>query len=155
MNERTLSSAKTFLMKYIFSSVWIFGFGLGTLVLFLGAFRNRDGVGAPEEMKWLFLTVWVFGSLFIWWGCGRLKRVRTDGTVIVVSNYLEEFRIPLNEIQAVTENRWINIHPVTIHLRHPSPFGKSIVFMPRSRLFSWRSHPVVGELRELAHIEIG
>jgi hypothetical protein len=122
-------------MKYVFSSIWICGFGLGTLFLFFEAFHNRDGNGAPEEMKWQFLAAWVCGSIFIWWGCARLKRVRTDGAVLVVSNYLEEFRIPLTEIRAVTENRWINIHPVTIHLRHPSPFGNSIVFMPRSRFF--------------------
>jgi hypothetical protein len=153
MNERTLSSAKTFLMKYIFSSLWICGFGFGTLLLFFESFHAHGSNGPPEEMKWQFLAAWIGGSLFIWWGCARLKRVRTDGTVIFVSNYLEEFRIPVSEILAVSENRWINIHPVTIRLRHPSPFGSSIIFMPQSRLFSWRSHPVVGEIRELAHIE--
>jgi hypothetical protein len=85
-------------------------------------------------------------------GLRATKKVRTDGSAIYVSNYLNEVRIPFDAVRDVTENRWINIHPVTIHFRHSTPFGNRIVFMPTFRFFNWRSHPVVSELRELAHI---
>ena len=58
--------------------------------------------------------------------------------------------IPLSEISDVTENVWINIHPVTIHLRAPSEFGSRIVFMPKVRFFDFSSHPVVNELKGIA-----
>lgn len=103
-------------------------------------------------MKWQFLAIWVVGSAFILWGCSRLKRVRVDESGLLVSNYLKEIRIPFDDILDVTENRWINIHPVTIHFRQSTPFGERVVFMPRVRLFAWTSHPVVGELRTLAHV---
>jgi hypothetical protein len=42
-------------------------------------------------------------------------------------------------------------HPVTIHLRHETPFGRRITFIPKFRLLPfWRTHPIVNELRKLA-----
>ena len=152
MNERTVSSAQTFVMKCLFPAVWISGFGIGTLVLFLGGFDGRDNAAPPESMKWQFLAAWIAGSVFIWWGCARLKKVQISNDEIIVSNFLKEIRIPFNEIIDVTENRWINIHPITIHLRSDTCFGSRIMFMPTRRLFGWGAHPIVGELRGLAKL---
>src|SRR5271170_1914496 len=41
MKQRTLSSVQTFWMKFIFSTIWISMFALGTLGLFLGVFMAR------------------------------------------------------------------------------------------------------------------
>jgi hypothetical protein len=151
MSERKLSSAQTFWMKFVIPAIWISMFGLGTLGLFLGAFRGPDDLPPPGAMKWGFLAGWIVGTIFIYRECARLKRVRIEDSAIYVSNYLKEIRIPFNAIADVTENRWLNIHPVTIHLRSATEFGDRITFMPKIRIFSWRSHPVVAELRELAH----
>ena len=151
MNNRTLSSAQTFSMKFLFPTTWISMFGLGTLGLFLGAFRGPDNSPPPGGMKWGFLAAWIAGTIFIYWACARLKRVRIEDSAIYVSNYVKEIRIPFDAVANVTENRWINIHPVTIHLRSATDFGDRITFMPKICIFSWRSHPVVAELRELAH----
>lgn len=122
-------------------------FGLGTLDLFL---RGADSP-PPEGVKWGFLAAWIAGTSFFCWACARLKRVRIEDSAIYVSNYLKEIRIPFDAVADVTENRWINIHPVTIHLRSATRFGNRITFMPKMRVFSWGPHPVVAELRELAH----
>jgi hypothetical protein len=152
MSERPFSSGQTFWMKFVFPVFWISIFGLGTVGLFVGVFHDRDGGGAPEWMKWQFLAIWLLGSVFLCWSCGRLKKVRADSSAIYVSNYLTELRIPFNEIKDVTENRWIYMHPVTIHLRNASSFGSRVIFMPPVRYFSlWKSSPVVAELRQLAH----
>jgi hypothetical protein len=152
MNARTLSSAQTFWMKFVFPTLWISMFGLGTLALFLDAFRGPDNTPPSPDMKWGFLAAWAAGTVFIYWACARLKRVRVEDSTIYVSNYLKEIRIASDAIAAVTENRWLNIHPVTIHLRSATEFGDRITFMPKMRIFGWRSHPVVAELRELAHV---
>jgi hypothetical protein len=153
MTPHTLSSAQTFWMKFVFPTIWISMFGLGTLGLFLGAFRGIDKTEPPDGMKWSFLAAWIVGTAFLYWYCARLKRVRVDESEICISNYLKEIRIPFEAIKDVTENRWINIHPVTIHLRSATAFGNSIVFMPKIRFFCWSRHPVVDELRELARVE--
>ena len=80
----------------------------------------------------------------------------TSGSALVSSTFRETIRVPLRDIAEITENRWLNLHPVTLHLRRPSEFGEEIVFMPKVRPFGlWFSHPVVGELRELVARESG
>ena len=151
MNRRTLSSAQTFLVKFVFPIVWISGFGLGTLALWAGAFNGSAGNGPPHEMKLQFLAMWIAGTAFILWCCAGLKKVRIDQDSLYISNFRKEIVVPLSSIGSVTENRWINIHPVTIHFRAPTEFGNKVTFMPKARFFGlWRSHPVIGELRGAA-----
>jgi hypothetical protein len=150
-DSRHLSSAQTFFMKFVFPVIWIGGFSFGTLSLFLvGAqFQNNRGQQPPPEMKWLFLVATAMGTAFIYWTCMRLKRVDMDAQNLYISNYLTDETVPLENVETVTENRWINIHPVTIRFREPTQFGERIVFMPKIRWApSWYSHPVVQEILE-------
>src|SRR5215204_3382615 len=129
--KRRLSSLQTPLTKIVFPALWIPLFGWGTLTMFLGGFKD-----AGDNFKWLFLFGWLTGSAFIYWSCVRLKEVSVDDDYLHVSNYLKKARIPLSQIYDVTENVWLNLHPVTIHLKSPSEFGDRIVFMPPGRIFS-------------------
>jgi len=140
----TLSSRLTFITKTIFPACWILGFGAMTAFFWAG----RE---FPVETRWLFLAAWTAGALSFWWWCIPLKKVRVNGGNLYISNFWKENVIPLNFIESVTENRWVNVHPVTIHFRGDTEFGRKISFMPKSRvMFFWSSHPVVGELRRLA-----
>ncbi|MGZ3254728.1 MAG: hypothetical protein ACXU7D_10515 [Burkholderiaceae bacterium] len=150
---KTLSSAQTIFIKILFPTFWISGFGLATIILWLIPIYIKTGAHPPDEMKWDFLLAWIVGAIFIWWTCIDLKRVRIDSENLYISNYLKEVSIPLNMIVDVTENRWVNAHPVTIHFRNVTEFGQKIKFMPTVRFFSWWStHPVVAELKEIANL---
>lgn len=150
---KTISSAWTFPMKIIFPTVWISCFGAATAGLWLGSTPQGNGAQLPPGMKWQFLFAWVFGTFFILWICAGLKRVRVDFDQLYISNYRKEIAVPLSNVVDVSENRWINIHPVKIHFRLPTEFGQQITFMPTSRFFGfWSSHPVVAELKNLAGI---
>jgi len=150
MQER-ISSLQTFVMKLIFPAFWISGFGFGTLNLWLGTFRGENDQQPEDFIKWQFLIMWIIGTAFILWSVSRLKRVRIDANNLYVSNYFKEIVTPLNNIHSVTENRWLNIHPVTIHFKKSTHFGDKISFMPTIRYFAfWSSHPVVSRLRSLA-----
>ena len=144
--SRRLSSLQTPLMKILLPLFWIPFWGFGTVILFFGRFEGGD-----PDLQWIFLFGSVGGFVLIYWSCMRLKAVRVDDNFLYVSNYLKEISIPLSEIYDVTENAWINIHPVTIHLKSPSEFGEEIVFMPKARYFAFFNfhHPVVDELKEL------
>ena len=147
---QTLSSAQTFVMKFVFPVLWIGAFAIGTLSLFLfpNSWHGADG-GPPEaEVKWLLLFATIAGSAFIWWACVRLKRVRMDAKALYISNYSTEIVVPLAHVAAVTENRWVNSHPVTIAFHADTEFGSEVTFMPKVRWFGlWSSHPVVEEIR--------
>ena len=149
----TLSSAQTFWMKVVVPVLWIGGFAVGTTAMFLASQWLHDSAGhpPPSEMKWIFLFVTLAGSAYIYWYCVRLKRVSIEGSSLVISNYLKEIVVPLRELESVSENRWINIHPVTLSFRRETDFGRRVMFMPCLRWFSFlSSHPVVDELRTAA-----
>lgn len=147
---RTISSGITFFYKFIFTTVWITGFGSGTVAMFLAGNHFRDKAGLPQspEIRWQFLMAWIIGSLFILWGCSRLKRIRIDDKALYISNYFKEIEVPLREVLNISENRWINIHPVTLTFKDTTRFGSSVVFMPKARFSIFSSHPVVAEIRE-------
>jgi hypothetical protein len=149
----TLSSAQTFVMKFVFPSVWIGVFAIGTLALFLlpDPWHGTDGAPPDPRTKWFFLLATLLGTGFIWWLCIPLKRVRMDSTALYVSNYATDIVVPLTSVAEVTENRWVNIHPVTIHFHADTEFGSEVTFMPKVRWFAlWTSHPVVEEIRRAA-----
>jgi len=151
--RRTISSALTYAVKVVFPVVWIGIFAVATLLLFssAGGATRAGGDSPPSEMKWAFLLVTLVGSAFVCWSCVRLKRVELDDAALYISNYQKVIVVPLRDIQDVTENRWINSHPVTIHFHRDTDFGASIVFMPTVRWFAFfSSHPIVAELRTAA-----
>src|ERR1019366_6335759 len=96
VQERTLSSAWTFWMKYVFPVVWISGFGSATIL-----------TPAPQN-KIVFLVAWSLGTKFILWANAGLKRVRIDERQLHVSNYSREICVPFSAITDVKQNRWIN-----------------------------------------------
>ncbi len=163
LSTRTISSSRTFLMKVVVPVSWISMFGWGTIMLWLNAMHGQNNEPPTYEMKFAFLAAWIGGTAFLLWSCARLKRVRIDDDNLYISNFRGEMSVPLSAIADVTENRWINNHPVTIHFRKDMGFGRSIIFMPTYRFLGfWSSHPVVAELLQLsrqkarrAHIDSG
>jgi hypothetical protein len=93
----------------------------------------------------------------MFWACGTLKEVRLANGILYISNYMQEIAVDAGNISHVSENRWLNINPITIHFKQETAFGNRIKFMPPSRglagLFS--PHPVVDELRTAAKLREG
>jgi len=150
----TLSSLQTFIFKFIFPVFWISGFSVGTGMMWIPVLSGQRGDASPPELKFVFLAITIAGSAYIYWSCIRLKRVRMDGQFLYLSNYLREIQVPLAAVESVTEFRWENSHPVTIHFVRPTEFGSSVTFMPKMRPFGFfSSHPVVGRIRAAAKLQ--
>ncbi|HWJ20871.1 MAG TPA: hypothetical protein VNS52_00840 [Gemmatimonadaceae bacterium] len=157
--DRTLSTTTTFVHKYPLPAIWIGGFGWGTLQLWLHpadvVFNGVRG-GATRHDQLSFLAIWIVTTPLVVAWARWLKRVRlTPDGMLLVSNYLTEVAIPPSDVERVTQNWWLGTRPVVIHLRHESPFGRSIAFIPGGfrRTFFGREDYVVAELRELAGLE--
>ena len=138
----TVSSSLTFLYKFIFTSVWSAGFGLGTVVIFLSR--------KLEAMRWQFAAAWAIGTAFLLLTCARLKRVKLDGATLVISNYRRDITVPVSEIADVRQNRLLNLRPVTITFRKETPFGSAVTFMPRVSFRLFSEEDIVTRLRSLA-----
>jgi hypothetical protein len=144
---RRISSLGT--LPSLVSGPVIIVIGIGFLIFRLTA----GGDHGPFEPSISFALYVIFiGAIdcgFVWFF--GFRRVRLDDNNLYVSDYRKEITIPLSEIADVTENRWLNAHPVTISLRNPTEFGDKIVFMPTLKYFVFfTGHPIVGELLNAA-----
>jgi hypothetical protein len=79
-----------------------------------------------------------------------VKKIAIDHNYLYISNYLKTVKVPLSQIMDVTENKWANIHPVWIHLYTTTDFGDKIMFIPETRILSYKNHPIVQELKKLS-----
>jgi hypothetical protein len=148
--RRTLSSSvQTFFMKWVFPTLWIGGFGLGTCDLWMRTFDDLHGVQPFETLKWGVLAGWLGGSSFIIWSYGRLKRVQVDDEALYVSNCWSKVRIPLAEVSHFTQSYMFRPSTVTIHLRSLSLVGQRIVFIPSFRWVLFGTYPTITELQAL------
>lgn len=147
----TISSRLTFVMKFIFPFVFISGFGVGTLSIWLDQMHYKNGDLLPLEDKWKFLAAWIFGTTYILWNCVGLKKVRMDSTHLYVSNFRKEVAIPFVDVVDINEHRWFNL-PSTIHFRAPIEFGQSIKFLHPDSFIPFYyfpgSHSAVKDLKE-------
>ena len=75
--KKRLSTSMTFFWKYIFSIIWLGGFGIGTI----GAVSTLGVEGLP------FLFGLIFGFVMIYYGCLRAKKVAIDDNFLYVSNF--------------------------------------------------------------------
>ena len=134
--KEIISSSMSFFYKFIFSSIWIIGFGFGAIISLL-------------NFSFIPVIVFILGTLFIYYYCIRLKKVSIDKEYLYISNYSTEIKIPISEIEKITEDMFININPIWIHFKNPIEFGNYIIFIPKIRLLlPFTSHPIVNELRE-------
>ena len=78
------------------------------------------------------------------------KPVQLDDRNLYVFKWFREITVPVIEIAAVTESRWIKGHPITIHFKNTSNCGRNVMFLPKVRLAFWSKHPVVAELQRVA-----
>jgi hypothetical protein len=141
----TVSSSLTFFYKFVFTTVWSGGLGMGTAFMFLSRQNNSPAMG------WPFAAIWLVGSVVIWGMCGRLKRVRLNGTTLMISNYRDEIAVPISDIVQVKQNRLVNLRPVFLTFRRETPFGYTVTFMPRVSFRMFSEDDIVVRLRRLAN----
>jgi tryptophan-rich sensory protein len=147
--NRELSSRWTFFHKVVFPTIWIGGFASGTAVMFLSpdAWNTNPHL---REVRWMFLFALIVGAAFIYWSGIRMKKVWLAQNSLVISNYLEEITVPLQQVERVSGSFLMTPELVWLHFRQPTIFGKRIIFMPKLRLLGgFSQHPVVEELRQL------
>jgi hypothetical protein len=106
----------------------------------------------PNIAVKIFLALCVAGILY---GCiqaFRLKTVELDGNDLLISNFGEPIRVPLDTVSAVKGGLG-GRNPIKLEFRIATDLGESIRFMPMPvSLWPWQRHPLVKELRDLAKL---
>lgn len=134
---RSLSSAvttfayKTFLPVVVTSAC--------TVAAFAGTSSRITGVAIAAGL------VVVFG--FLTW---RLKTVKLDRDVLVISGYFRSIRVPLHQVASVSGSTLVSPDRVWITFSEPTQFGFNVVFLPVPRFLPGLSvHPIANELSAL------
>ena len=137
--KKRLSTSMTFFWKYIFSIIWLGGFGIGAIVAVLTL--------GTEGLPFLFMLI--FGFVMIYYGSLRAKKVDIDDNFLYVSNFKKDIQIPLENIKNVSDNVMFSPRPVFIEFKNETEFGKKIMFIGYTEMFLFFStHPAVKEIRK-------
>ena len=136
----TISSRLTGFYKFGFLVIWAGMWAMATVGML--AQGNSQG--------WAMVGVLVAGVVFIWWLLGGLKRVRLEGRNLLISNYKLEIVVPVGDLAGVRQRWWMSPKLVTLELRNDTPFGKSILFMPRTTFRMFSEDEIVRRLRSLS-----
>jgi hypothetical protein len=144
-----ISSRTTFIYKFIFPAIWISLFGF---VAYLALNTGFRGTGTNKAVGIFMAATWLVVSALLLRTAIPLMRVELRDGRIYASNYRREIEIVPTEIERITQNVWINVRPITLHLRHETSFGARIRFLPPSRaIFAfWKEDPIVDQLRRFA-----
>jgi hypothetical protein len=141
-----LSSRLTFYYRFLLPALWIPGFGLAALAVWIG--RTNAGEPIPTEIKLVVLAAWIVGSLVILRLALGVKTVYLERDRLIVSDAGNDMRIPLTEVEDIVESRFWNPKLIKVTLRHTLAYPRQIVFLAPVRFqFVWSEHPIVRELR--------
>jgi len=155
MNDK-LSSSSTYYYKVLLPAVWIIMFGFVTIEIWLGLFDQQSPVA--EEGKFLFLVAWIIGFAFMLRYTVCLKTVSLDKDDLVIKNFNRVIRVPLSNINHISESRLWRPKTISLTVYPPCEFGEKITFIPRISLKSfflkqlWEDHPVVERLRQMTGV---
>lgn len=91
----------------------------------------------------LLLTLILYKTLF------RIKKVHLDYQYLYVSDFRKEIRIPLNEINYVTDLVIFSPRLIFVNFKEKTEFGNKIVFVGYTEIFLFFStHPAVDEIKD-------
>jgi len=135
--KKRLSTSLTFFWKYIFSTIWLGGFVVATIIAVY-----YDG---PEGL--VFLLGLAFSFVIIYYCFLRAKKVSIDDKYLYISNFKEEIKVPIQTISNVYENVIFNPRIISIEFSKTTKFGNRISFIGSMNFFLFFSpHPSLIEI---------
>jgi hypothetical protein len=124
----------------------------GIVGLVLAPFWFPSAALPPNISVRIFLALCVAGFLYACIQAFRLKTVELDGNDLLISNFGEPTRVPVDTLSAVKGGLG-GKNPIKLEFRISTDLGESIRFIPTPRsLWPWQRHPLVKELRGLAKL---
>ncbi|MCB1037153.1 MAG: hypothetical protein KDD47_25215 [Acidobacteria bacterium] len=144
-----LNSGMSSFYKVVFPAIWIGGFSLATILMFV----NPDawaGDGEVRVWRWVLLAVALVGGTLLGRFSMGIKTVYLGDHEFEISDGRRTIRVPFSEVARVTSSRAMNPQLLYLHFRNPTEFGSKIYFIPELRVFGrYKAHPLEGRLNDL------
>jgi hypothetical protein len=134
---------------------WVHRIGSIIALAFAVFFVLRVPLPAENSFK-LFVALWFTIFVYAAYRAFRLKTVELEGEELLISNFGEQIRVPLNTVAAVKGGLG-GKNPIKLQFRIATDFGESITFVPPQRrsMWPWQRHPLVKELQGLCKLGDG
>jgi hypothetical protein len=133
---------------------WVHRIGSVIALVFAVFVVLRLPMPAGNAFK-LMLALWFSIFLYAAYRAFRLKTVELEGEDLLISNFGEQIRVPLNTVAAVKGGLG-GKNPIKLQFRIATDFGESITFVPprRRSMWPWQRHPLVKELQGLCRLDV-
>jgi hypothetical protein len=144
----TISSEVTPLFKFVLPALVVIGWAALVATLFVAPSEVvLNGVrGAPPGAAWQVAGWGLAVVAYLVWLCSGIYRVQLAGDAFILSNYIDEVRVPADQFEHVPRWWLPRMGLVTIVFREPTPFGRRVSFVPEQ---SWLGMIGLGLVRRL------
>lgn len=129
--SQLLSSRWTPFYKFVMPALMVGGMGVGAWMTYAHPDTVHGVEGFSRDYAWVLLAIAaVFAGGITWWVGARMVRVELDGDELIISNYRAEARVPLSNIESISERSVTNPKRYTITFVETTEFGRSVVLLP-------------------------
>ncbi|WP_116125480.1 hypothetical protein [Lewinella sp. IMCC34183] len=130
-----LSSNLTLFLKLFLPVFWTTIMVGVTLVAWFAPEHYFGGIPL-QSLRYGVVFLLLMGVGTFWLALWPLKRVETNGEYLYVSNYFRTARYHLVEdVEEITENRFLFFKLATVRLRGPGTFGRNLRFLTSRKQF--------------------
>lgn len=144
LHMRRLSSTQTLFLKRIFPIVCFGVIGLAFVRTLAGAVTQQIDLRMLLTLPAMAIFGYFLMRILIW---DLVDEVWDDGDCLIIRNKGQDERINLLDIVKVTNSVFTNPPRITLTLREPCAFGKTITFWPPRKIFEFGTPLLVYELR--------
>ncbi len=130
-----VSTNATLFYKFFVPIFWIVFFGSVTLAIWLSG-RTLFGEIPGPTLRWGSLLFYSSGVLLFVFTVFRLKRVEVSVDHVFVTDYFRTVRYPWHDIERITEQKFLFLRLVTVHLKAPGRFGRRLPFVASNKLYA-------------------
>jgi len=132
-----ISSRLTPFYKFVVPALMIVGFAVGGFVMWLHPERQNSTAGVPLQHQWVpFVAVGALALLVLWRLLANLKQVELDGDWLVISNFRDEIRVPLANVEKISGRSLSDPPRYTITFVEETEFGRRVTFIA-PRCWRW------------------
>jgi len=125
-----ISSRWTAFYKFFVPLMVVGGLGAGAYMSWLHPDKQKLPPGMPPDYGWvIFVITGALVCVILWFVVGRLKQVELDGDELIISNFREEIRVPLANVEKISGRSLSDPPRYTITFVDDTEFGRRVTFL--------------------------
>ncbi len=129
-----ISSRFTPFYKFVVPPLTVGGLAFAAYMSWLHPGNQKLPPGVPPDMGWIVVAF--TGALVLvimWFFLGAVKQVELDGDELIISNFRDEIRVPLSQVEKISGRSLSDPPRYTITFTDDTDFGRRVRFIAPRR----------------------